>query len=481
MSSEPASGAGTEGLRVPSSDSPRPTSSSLKRNYSGKKEAMNGPLYRQTVNHTVLVRRLKRKGDGPSKQLARWFVENQIGFSFNLLALLFCAHYLLPKSQSYTAKFVRLQYYSANSGKYGAGFDDSYFVAFAVVLLTGLRAATMEYALAPFAKYMGISKKKEVTRFAEQAWLVLYCTTFWSLGFYIYFTSPYWLNLKQLWATWPNRELGGLHKTYILAQLGFWLQQIFVINIEERRKDHWQMLSHHFITIALIVGSYRYHHNAVGNLILVLFDLGDILLSGAKCLKYMGFTNACDVGFGLFMLAWFVCRHIFMNMVCWSIYEHVPYTMTYGCFKGNQDNLQGPFEQPEGYSLYLQPFLASDGLLCHNDTIRWTFLTLLLSLQTICIVWFAMIVNVAVRVIRGAGADDTRSDDEGDEEEEEEFVYEEAQAMEEDVGVEEIDLKIWERRSGVKRTTSNATAVSLPGHSDRKELLNRIGCEKQID
>lgn len=79
MSSEPANGAGTEGLRVPSSDSPRPTSSSLRRNYSGKKEAMNGPLYRQTVNHTVLVRRLKRKGDGPSKQLARWFVENQIG------------------------------------------------------------------------------------------------------------------------------------------------------------------------------------------------------------------------------------------------------------------------------------------------------------------------------------------------------------------------------------------------------------------
>lgn len=105
------------------------------------------------------------------------------GFSFNLLALLFCAHYLLPKSQSYTAKFVRLQYYNAKSGKYGAGFDDSYFVAFVVVLLTGLRAATMEYALAPFAKYMGISKKKEVTRFAEQAWLVLYCTTFWSLGF----------------------------------------------------------------------------------------------------------------------------------------------------------------------------------------------------------------------------------------------------------------------------------------------------------
>lgn len=91
MSSDPANGASTEGLRVPSSDSPRPTSSSLKRNYSGKKEAMNGPLYRQTVNHTVLVRRLKRKGDGPSKQLARWFVENQIGMPS-------CLHFLLVYS-----------------------------------------------------------------------------------------------------------------------------------------------------------------------------------------------------------------------------------------------------------------------------------------------------------------------------------------------------------------------------------------------
>lgn len=60
-----------------SSDS-RP-SSSTKRAYLGKKDSMNGPLYMQSYNKTVLVRRLKRKGDGLSKQLARWFVENQIG------------------------------------------------------------------------------------------------------------------------------------------------------------------------------------------------------------------------------------------------------------------------------------------------------------------------------------------------------------------------------------------------------------------
>lgn len=81
MSSAPespiANGFKKESLRIPSSEAR--LSSSTKRHHLNQKESMNGPLYRQTCNNTVLVRRLKRKGNGPSKQLARWFVENQIG------------------------------------------------------------------------------------------------------------------------------------------------------------------------------------------------------------------------------------------------------------------------------------------------------------------------------------------------------------------------------------------------------------------
>ena len=72
-------------------------------------------------------------------------------------------------------------------------------------------------------------------------------------------------------------------------------------------------------------------------------------------------------------------------------------------------------------------------------------------------------------------------DEDGEEDEEEaDYEYEEAQPFEEEVGVEAIDLKNWERRTGVKRTATSS-GVSLPGHSDRKELLGRIGCEKQVD
>ncbi len=91
--------------------------------------------------------------------------------------------------------------------------------------------------------------------------------------------SPYFLNLRELWTSWPNRELDGLMKGYMILQLSFWFQQVLVINIEERRKDHWQMLTHHFVTISLIYCSYRYGFTRVGNLILVLMDVSDLFLS----------------------------------------------------------------------------------------------------------------------------------------------------------------------------------------------------------
>lgn len=72
----------------PAASQPHAARKTVKRSYSGKKETMNGPLYMQASNNVVIVRRLKRNGDGAIKQLTRWFVENQIGTSpQNSLAL----------------------------------------------------------------------------------------------------------------------------------------------------------------------------------------------------------------------------------------------------------------------------------------------------------------------------------------------------------------------------------------------------------
>ena len=69
----------------------------------------------------------------------------------------------------------------------------------------------------------------------------------------------------------------GLFKWYYLAQFAFWLQQIVVVHIEEKRKDHWQMFTHHIITSVLIFGSYGNYQTKVGNVILCTMDVVDLI------------------------------------------------------------------------------------------------------------------------------------------------------------------------------------------------------------
>lgn len=67
-------------------------------------------------------------------------------------------------------------------------------------------------------------------------------------------------------------------KWYLLTQLSFWVQQILVIHVEEKRKDHFQMLSHHVVTIALLSSAYVYDFFNVSNVVLCLMDTVDLLL-----------------------------------------------------------------------------------------------------------------------------------------------------------------------------------------------------------
>jgi very-long-chain ceramide synthase len=102
----------------------------------------------------------------------------------------------MPKARPYTSKFFTLSQYNEATGKYFANSGDFYFLAFCVVLFTGLRASCMEHVLAPLAKAWGISKRKDITRFSEQAWLLVYYLIFWPLGFVCSRTT----NALRTWA-----------------------------------------------------------------------------------------------------------------------------------------------------------------------------------------------------------------------------------------------------------------------------------------
>lgn len=181
--------------------------------------------------------------------------------------------------------------------------------------------------------------------------------------------------------------------------------------------------------------------------------------------------------FGVFMVSWFVARHVCYVITLWGIYTYMPATISVGCYHGSQNNLTGPTPLPEhGWLHALEPFRNPSGTICHSDNVMWGFLGALGFLQMLTIFWFFLIVQVAVRVVQGIGADDIRSEDEGENtDDEEEIDTEEA-----DASVEPVVSKMWKRSIDVQRNTGSS-GVSLAGHRDRKELLSRIGCEKQVE
>lgn len=107
-----------------------------------------------------------------------------------------------------------------------------------------------------------------------------------------------------------------------------------------------------------------------------------------------------------------------------------------------------------------------------------------------------MILRVAYKVLRGGEAEDSRSDDELEEgnderepdppEKEEDMINEHEEVLaievprplEEEVGVEAINLSSSRKSSSrrFRKGGGNASGVTIP--SDRKELLGRIGCDK---
>ncbi|PPQ79540.1 hypothetical protein CVT25_003422 [Psilocybe cyanescens] len=229
----------------------------------------------------------------------------------------------------------------------------------------------------------------KVLRFAEQGWSVVYYTLQWAFGVYVHYNLPTrMLDPTDLWVAYPHIHIAAPVKIYYLTQNAFYLHQMLVINAEARRKDHIQMMSHHVITVFLMLTSYFSNFTRVGCAIMVLMDCCDIFLPLAKMIRYIEISQLlCDMTFGVFMISWLITRHFLFNFV---IYSTIFVGPQYVEFKWDWEG--GYYVTKNAFSL---------------------FCFLLVVLQLIQCGWFWLICKVVWRVLTTKeGATDVRSDDE---------------------------------------------------------------------
>ncbi|KAF8320924.1 longevity-assurance protein [Clavulina sp. PMI_390] len=200
------------------------------------------------------------------------------------------------------------------------------------------------------------------------------------------------LNTDAYWTYFPHTPLPGPIKAYYFLAFAFYATQVVILNIEEHRSDHWQMFTHHVVTVGLIAYSYGTHLTRPGCAILVLLDFCDIFLPAAKMVKYMRIPVLPDVFFVIFLVSWFITRQVLLLKIILSVTLDMPRQL---------DLIWKPEEQRYvTYGSYL-------------------FFTISLwILYALLCVWFGLGCKVAWNVIRGQGASEVRSDDEDDESDE---------------------------------------------------------------
>jgi very-long-chain ceramide synthase len=82
----------------------------------------------------------------------------------------------------------------------------------------------------------------------------------------------------------------GTLKPYYLLQTAFWLQQSLLLGlgVEKPRRDFYEFVAHHIITLWMVIWSYIMNMTLTGNIIFLTMDWSEIFFAvGIPCMCYI--------------------------------------------------------------------------------------------------------------------------------------------------------------------------------------------------
>ena len=314
-----------------------------------------------------------------------------------LFASAFAIMSYLNVSNNFLEPFFMLSYPipGTNPVEYGKGPKDFCFVLTAMLFFTFFREFWMQVILRPLAITCGVQKKAKINRFMEQTYSIVYYGLSGPFGLYIMYHTPIWyFETSAFYDQFPHRSHFALFKLFYLLQASFWAQQSVVLSLqlEKPRKDFYELVFHHIVTMALIFLSYRFHFTWIGLAVYITMDVSDFFLATSKTLNYLN-SSITGPFFICFMGVWIYTRHYLNIRILYSILTEFS---TIGPFELNWETQQ--------YKCRISQVI--------------TFL-LLLALQWVNAYWLFLIIRIAYRYVFSGVGKDERSDDEDDEEEEE--------------------------------------------------------------
>lgn len=191
--------------------------------------------------------------------------------------------------------------------RYQKGYKDALFLIFYIIVFSCLRQTTTLYFFKPFAAWWGIKNERKRERFMEQGYAFLYWGSAGLFGLYVMaFQDNWWMDFEHLWIKYPHWQMRAELKLYYLLQFSYWMQQalVMLLRLEAPRKDYYELIAHHLVTLWLIGWSYLVNLTMIGTTVFVCMDIPDAWLALAKGFNYLGLDLLATCTFALLMFIW---------------------------------------------------------------------------------------------------------------------------------------------------------------------------------
>jgi len=151
-------------------------------------------------------------------------------------------------------------------------------------------------------------KPTVLAKFNESSWRFSFYFSAFIYGLIVLSNKPWFWDINQCWTDYPKQVISADIKWYYILECGFYWSLVFSLFIDTKRKDFREIAVHHFITIMLISFSWLCNFVRIGSLVLIVHDVSDAFLEGAKTVKYLNKYRLCDVMFVLFAASWYISR-----------------------------------------------------------------------------------------------------------------------------------------------------------------------------
>jgi len=156
-------------------------------------------------------------------------------------------------------------------------------------------------------KKKNLPEKALVNKFLTASWKGFSYTCLVLFALFCMWGEDWPLDTAKYWRGWPGDITFWVKQLYFV-EFAYYFHATIVIAWEPKMKDTFEMLAHHFATIALMALSYCWSYYRTGAVIMILHDFSDLWMEYAKLCLYSRYNKAGDAFFIIFTLSFLFTR-----------------------------------------------------------------------------------------------------------------------------------------------------------------------------